>query len=202
MENDVTNQLKEKIKSFLYFSLALDESTDTTDTAQLLIYIRGVDMELNIIEELLDIVSLKGRTCGEDIFDAVHDVGLKFALNWDKLVSITTDGAPSMTGREKGFVSRLRKFLSINNLPESKLVNIHCMIHREALCAQSASLNNVTSTVVKTVNYVKSSALRHRKFQEFLKTLGSEYTSLPYYSKIRWLSRGAVLRRFFPYSMK
>ena len=117
MENDVTNQLKEKIKSFLYFSLALDESTDT---AQLLIYIRGVDMELNIIEELLDIVSLKGRTCGEDIFDAVHDVGLKFALNWDKLVSITTDGAPSMTGREKGFVSRLRKFLSINNLPESK----------------------------------------------------------------------------------
>ena len=34
-------QLKEKIKEFTNFSLAVDESTDAVDTAQLAVFIRG-----------------------------------------------------------------------------------------------------------------------------------------------------------------
>jgi hypothetical protein len=35
------------------FSIALDDSTDASDTAQPAIFIRGVDADLNITEELL-----------------------------------------------------------------------------------------------------------------------------------------------------
>jgi hypothetical protein len=37
--------LKNECQSFSKFSLALDESIDTCDTAQLLIFVRGIDEE-------------------------------------------------------------------------------------------------------------------------------------------------------------
>ena len=39
---DLDSQLKQKVKSFFAFSVAIDESTDITDVAQLAIFIRGV----------------------------------------------------------------------------------------------------------------------------------------------------------------
>jgi hypothetical protein len=43
---------KNKCQSFTKFSLALYESTDTCDTAQLLIFDRGIDAKFEITEEL------------------------------------------------------------------------------------------------------------------------------------------------------
>ena len=40
---DLDSQLKNKVKAFIAFSVAIDESTDITDVAQLTIFIRGVD---------------------------------------------------------------------------------------------------------------------------------------------------------------
>ena len=56
--------------TFKCFSIALDESTEVLDTAQLLIFIRGIDEYFCIIEELLSMESLKGTTTGKDIFDS------------------------------------------------------------------------------------------------------------------------------------
>ena len=43
---------------------------------------------------------LKGTTTGEDIFEAVKLCCED--LEFNKLVSVTTDGAPSMVGKKKG----------------------------------------------------------------------------------------------------
>lgn len=57
--NNITNQLKTKTKKFEWFSMALDESTDVEDTAQLL-FIRGIDDNFEVTEELASINSLHG----------------------------------------------------------------------------------------------------------------------------------------------
>ncbi|UYV67485.1 EPM2AIP1 [Cordylochernes scorpioides] len=54
---NISSQLFDKNGHVEWFSLALDESTDVSDTAQVLIYIRGVDKSYEVHEELLDIVA-------------------------------------------------------------------------------------------------------------------------------------------------
>jgi hypothetical protein len=51
--DELTEQLKTACKDFVWFSFALDESTDNEDTAQLLIFIRGINETFIITEELL-----------------------------------------------------------------------------------------------------------------------------------------------------
>nr|XP_039264551.1 general transcription factor II-I repeat domain-containing protein 2-like [Styela clava] len=69
---NVKQQIHDKVKNFLWYSLALDESTDVSSTSQLLIFIRGVDTKLNITEELVSVCSMHGTAIGEDIFKEVQ----------------------------------------------------------------------------------------------------------------------------------
>ncbi len=50
--------MKDLAKNCTFFSLALDESTDICDVAQLSIFIRGIDKNFNGFEELLSVESL------------------------------------------------------------------------------------------------------------------------------------------------
>lgn len=64
----------------------MDESTDRSDTAQLVIFIRGVNKDLNVTEELLDLYPMKGTTTGKDLLNALISVSEKFNLSWDRSV--------------------------------------------------------------------------------------------------------------------
>ncbi|GLV46494.1 hypothetical protein CBL_20823 [Carabus blaptoides fortunei] len=85
-----------------WYSLALDESTDQVDTAQLLIFIRACNENFEIVEELLSMQSMKHQTTGDDIFEEIKNCLLSYNLPWNKLISVTTDGAPSLTGAKIG----------------------------------------------------------------------------------------------------
>jgi len=61
-------QLKEKIPNFAAISIAIVESTDITDVAQLAVFVQGVTDGFEIIEDLLEVMHMKGRTSAENIF--------------------------------------------------------------------------------------------------------------------------------------
>ena len=66
ISDDILSQLKDTSKQFLWYYLALDESTDVQDTAQLLVFIRGMDANFHLTEEILIVESLKTqlvKTC-------------------------------------------------------------------------------------------------------------------------------------------
>ncbi|GBP85061.1 General transcription factor II-I repeat domain-containing protein 2B [Eumeta japonica] len=60
MANDIKTTLTDRMAGFQSFSMALDESTDLSDTAQPVIFIRGVDKEFTVTEELLALQPLRG----------------------------------------------------------------------------------------------------------------------------------------------
>jgi hypothetical protein len=50
--------------------------------------------------------------------------------------------------------------------------------------------------VISTANYIQRNGLTHRQLQYVLEEIETQYGDV-YYLAVRWLSRGAVLKRFF-----
>ena len=61
MLEDVSEQLIQSQEDAVFSSIALNESTDATDTAQLAIFGKVVDQELNVKKELLGLVAMVGE---------------------------------------------------------------------------------------------------------------------------------------------
>ncbi|XP_025422909.1 general transcription factor II-I repeat domain-containing protein 2-like [Sipha flava] len=113
----------------------------------------------------------------------------KSDLSYDKIVSISTDGAPAMMGKEKG----LLKIIRDNN---SGILTYQCIIHQTSLCSKlSATLKDVMDSLI---NFIRSrSSLQHRQFKEFLCQFDSAYSDLLQHNHVRWLSKGRVVERFW-----
>ncbi|UYV83924.1 EPM2AIP1 [Cordylochernes scorpioides] len=193
IDENISSQLFDKNGHVEWFSLALDESTDVSDTAQVLIYIRGVDKSYEVHEELLDMYSIHGTTTGTDIFKGVEMAINKKNLRWKNLKCITTDGGKNMSGKDKGVVALVSK--AVENDGGSKPLVLHCIIHQQSLCGKCLDMSDVLKPVISTVNFIRSFGLNHRQFRQFIAEIGE--TDLPYHTALRWLSCGKVLQRFF-----
>ncbi|XP_042544034.1 general transcription factor II-I repeat domain-containing protein 2B-like isoform X2 [Dipodomys spectabilis] len=189
-------RLREKIRSFMAYSLAIDEITDINNTAQLAIFIRGVDADFEVSEELLDTVPMTGATSASETFTRVEKSLRKFNIDWAKLVSVASTGSPAMVDSSHGLVPRLCARAAAAS-KGSELKSLGCIIRPETLCAQSLDMEHVMEVVVDSVNWISSRGLNRGEFTALLYELDSQYGSLWYHTGIKWLSRGLVLQRFF-----
>ena len=194
LSTDVRRQLGEKSLNFDFFSLACDESTDLSDTAQLLIFFRGVNSDMNTKKELLDLKSLKDQTRGADLFFSVCSTVDDMKLPWSKVSTIITDGASAMAGEQSGLSIRIYKKVSDEG---GDAVKLHCIIHQQVLCAKHLPFAHVMKPVAKAINFIRSKALYHHQFQQFLHDIDAEYGDVLYHNDVRWLSMGSALQRFF-----
>ena len=143
-------------------------------------------------EEMIQLIPLKDQTRGEDICEAVLKCLNDNGISTNHLISVATDGAPSMRGSKRGFVTLLQKVLDRN------LLTSHCILHQEALCAQTfpSECMAVMNLVIEMVNKLIAKALNHRQFRALLDEVDCEYSDLLLHNKVRWLSRVEVLRCF------
>ena len=111
----------------------MDESTDLTSTSQLLIFIRGVNLDFEITEQLASICSMHGTITAEDLFLEVEKTLQCYSLHWNKLqrnkqTSNAIYGGKNMAGLKKGLVGRIMSELEDFRL--GKALFLHCIIHQ------------------------------------------------------------------------
>ena len=100
---------------------------------------------------MLAICAPRGQTYGIDLLNTFLEVAKKFVLDFTKLVSITTDGAPAMTGKKnQGFNALLYNYLKdLGSIVSSgTLPSFHCILHQESVCAQMAINLDLMNTVL------------------------------------------------------
>ena len=133
---------------------------------------------------------LAKNTTGEQIFKKVVLFFKKHQLQWSDCVCVCEDGAPSMMGCKKGFMSFMKK-------GNKNISVVHCLIHRENLAAKEiqGDLAIVFKQVVSVVNFIKSRPLHTRLFRVMCDEMEAKHNRLLFHSNIRWFLQGKVLER-------
>ncbi|PNF42972.1 hypothetical protein B7P43_G11112 [Cryptotermes secundus] len=167
ISNQISNNVKDIIANCSYFSIALDESIDVSDTNQLLIFVRAIKEDFTIFEELLKVCSLHSTTR-------------------------VTDGAKSMTGTISGFVGFLRQ--NQITVPTLHCIIHQEALCAKSI---KLSTTMATVTKITNLIRGGNRSLTHRKFLTLLEEMDSAYGDLLLHTEVRWLSRGKCLVRFF-----
>ena len=94
LEISIKKSLTSKAEVIALYSLTIDESIDSKDTAQVAVLKRGVDESFDVTEELASIVSLKGTAKGSDLLEAVMKTLNGLKLNLNNLCGVITNEAP------------------------------------------------------------------------------------------------------------
>ena len=92
-----------------------------------------------------------------------------------------------------------RRFQARVKAVSPSVTSVHCFLHRFALATKllPPGIKTSLNLDVKMVNYIKTSALNSRLYKVICEDIGSEYTSLLFYTEVRWLSRGNTTMRLF-----
>lgn len=139
-------------------------------------FIRYVRSDHSIGEEFLGMYSMEESATGEDILKVHLHFVERFELDWNKLVSGTTDGAGPMIGKNIGFMTRLTTLAK--KYTKNPIKRLHCIIHQEALAAKFTEdpkapekvklFANVMRQAIQVVNQIRKHASIHREFRNFV----------------------------------
>ncbi|XP_063243089.1 SCAN domain-containing protein 3-like [Bacillus rossius redtenbacheri] len=192
MSNDIEEQLVSRIKMSPFFALQCDESTDISNCAQLLVFVRFLDDDNIIKEELLFSQELEMTSRGIDVMNIIIGYFQKYGIMWEKLVGFCTDGAPAMLGSHSGLATLIKQ-------RNPSTLTSHCILHRQALASKTLPkcLNDTMKLAIKVVNVIKSSALNSRLFKKLCTEMDSNHENLLFHTEVRWLSKGNMLERLY-----
>ncbi len=153
------------------FSLLVDESTDISITKLLACSIRYFSSKSRtIVTTFLDILEL-AEGDAKSLTDAVQQLLVKWSLNKDKFVGLSTDGASAMIGQRNSLQALLKQHYP-------GLVHIRCSCHSLDLAAKDAVKralpSNLETMIRESYNWFSCSSSRLQAYRQLVDLIGAE----------------------------
>ena len=145
-----------------------------------------------MVQELLFSRELKTDTKGESVFNVVENFFNEKNIPFSKILACATDGALSMLGRHRDFISFLKKAVP-------GVLTVHCVIHRQHLVTKNLSgqLHKSMNTVITAVHKIKAHYLNSRLFRQICIDNNEEFERSLLHTEVRSLSKGSCLKCFY-----
>ena len=89
-----------------------------------------------------------------------------------------------MTENQQGFVTRFLDYVS-NECDDKELINLHCIIPQEALCAESVALNTILKDLNRVILFIRANSLHHQQFREILYSSKTSSEDILYHFAVR-----------------
>ncbi|GFT07388.1 protein ZBED8 [Trichonephila clavipes] len=169
----------------------LNKSTLPGNESLLLAYVRFI-MDEKHHEEMLFARTLTTDTKDKSILNVLKEYFIENSIPLSNIISVATDGAPTMAGRYRGFIGHLKQ-----NVPG--VLAKHCFIRRLHLVAKNLNgrLHESLQFVNNTINRIRSNALKTRLFAQLCEENDEPFHQLLLHTEVRWLSKGLCFTRFF-----
>uniref|UniRef100_A0A8C1MMI3 HAT C-terminal dimerisation domain-containing protein n=1 Tax=Cyprinus carpio TaxID=7962 RepID=A0A8C1MMI3_CYPCA len=190
----VQTEMISSIRNARVHTLIVDESTDISVHKMLVLYIKFREQtDFSYKTVFAGIIQLSGCTA-ENILDAITKFYADHALDMNKMVMFTSDGASVMLGRHKGVAALLKR--QVPHLTEQ-----HCVAHREDLGIDDAwkdvPIMKEVETLLRTVySMFCRSSVKKAKFTEMAEVLEVDSLSFRPLNEVRWLSRYQAVHAF------
>jgi len=138
---------------FKHFSLAFDTMPEENGNFQLPVFIRGVDKNMTVTEEFLDVITINNpKPCDLDINKALMKCISTHKLDLRDLVAIATNGSPVMMGCFKLMLEQ-KKAVCVNNSEEMFFMSNE-FLHMEKIF-ESLDTSQVFQPIVKAVEQIQ-----------------------------------------------
>ena len=191
-------ELRQLVERSPFWSLMIDESSDTATQEQMAMYVRYIDVEGGCIAtQFLQLEQIRGHPDAPNICSAIISVVERecYQLPWRKLVGFTTDGASVLISPRNGVIALLRQ-----KVGNPKLFSQHCSPHRLVLAAKAGQHHipdSIEQTVSGTLMFFRDSPIRRSEFEDFLEMTDPDnvYCQIVQYHKVRWLSFSDCVNR-------
>lgn len=186
MADTVDAALKKKVKESPFVTVLTDESTDITNHKRLVVYVQIVDPQT--FQPSTHFVANKEciDATGVGIAKSIQEVMSELDVPLTKVMSMGSDGAAVMTGRNKGCTGILLR-------SNPHMVNVHCVAHSLALCTSQAAeaiadLKEHQQILTDLFYYFRGSPKRAARIKAVQKLLEDPVLTYKELHSIRWLS--------------
>ena len=185
ISDNVSTDVYKEISDSEFLSISCDETTDISNTGELIVYTMVVDADLrvktyfvgdyDIVDKTADGLTSKLKECFEEA-----------GIDLTKVMALGSDGAATMTGCRNGVGVQLQR---LNPL----MIQFHCAARKLALCtsqaAESVSLMQKYKDTLKSIYYYfKGSHCRSDKLKAVQDILDSPRLKVKEIHDVRWFA--------------